>query len=54
MRRSSVFNTERIDHLNNEFEKGIFNTYYADLTDTSSLRNIIQKVKLDEFYNLEL
>ena len=24
MRRSSVFNTERIDHLNNEFEKGYF------------------------------
>ena len=53
MRRSSVFNTERIDHLNNKFEKkGIFNTHYADLTDTSSLRNIIQKVKPNEFYNL--
>ena len=50
MRRSSVFNTERIDHLNNEFEKkGIFNTHYADLTDTSSLRNIIQKLNQMNF-----
>ena len=53
MRRSSVFNTERIDHLTDEYEKnGIFNTHYADLTDTSSLRTIIEKVKPDEFYNL--
>ncbi len=53
MRRSSVFNTERIDHLTNSYEKNeIFNLHYADLTDTSSLRNIIQKVEPDEFYNL--
>jgi GDPmannose 4,6-dehydratase len=53
MRRSSVFNTERIDHLTDKYEKnGIFNSHYADLTDTSSLRTIIEKVKPDEFYNL--
>jgi GDPmannose 4,6-dehydratase len=53
MRRSSVFSTERIDHLTNKYEKdGIFNLHYADLTDSSSIRNIIQKISPDEFYNL--
>lgn len=53
MRRSSVFNTERIDHLTNKYEKdGIFNLHYADLTDSASVRSVIQKISPDEFYNL--
>lgn len=46
-RRSSCFNTQRIDHIFNDI-----NLHYGDLTDESSLRNIIQKVRPDEIYNL--
>ena len=53
VRRSSSFNTERIDHL---YEKNILNKryfpYYGDLTDTSNLIRIIQETKPDEIYNL--
>jgi GDPmannose 4,6-dehydratase len=52
-RRSSSFNTERIDHL---YKKGILNVkyfpYYGDLTDTTNLVRIIQETKPDEIYNL--
>ena len=52
-RRSSSFNTERINHL---YKKGILNVkffpYYGDLTDSSSLLRIIQSTKPDEIYNL--
>jgi len=52
-RRSSSFNTERINHL---YKKGILNVkffpYYGDLTDSSSLLRVIQTTKPDEIYNL--
>ena len=53
VRRSSSFNTERINHL---YEKNILKKkyfpYYGDLTDTSNLIRIIQENKPDEIYNL--
>ncbi len=53
-RRSSSFNTQRIDHLyqdpHNE-DRNLF-LHYGDLTDSLNLMNIIQKVKPDEIYNL--
>jgi GDPmannose 4,6-dehydratase len=53
-RRSSLFNTARIDHLFHDVhEKGKpFFLHHGDMTDSSSLINIIQKVKPDEIYNL--
>ena len=53
-RRSSSFNTERIDHLyHDQHEKGVnFFLHYGDLTDTSNLVRIIQEVQPDEIYNL--
>ena len=53
-RRSSSFNTDRIDHLYqdpHEKSKNFF-LHYGDLTDTSNLVRIIQQVKPDEIYNL--
>jgi GDPmannose 4,6-dehydratase len=53
-RRSSMFNTARIDHLYqgpHERERK-FILHHGDLTDSSSLIHIIQKVKPDEVYNL--
>ena len=53
-RRSSSFNTDRIDHLYNDpeiFEKSLI-LHYGDLTDSTSLISIIQRVKPDELYNL--
>lgn len=49
IRRSSSFNTERIDHLR---EKGLVNLYYGDLTDSSNLNRILEKTEPDEVYNL--
>ena len=53
-RRSSSFNTNRIDHLYHDtHEKNIrFHLHYGDLTDTSNLVRIIQEVQPDEIYNL--
>jgi GDPmannose 4,6-dehydratase len=53
-RRSSSFNTERIDHLYQDpHEKNKkFILHYGDLTDTSNLVRIIQQVQPDEIYNL--
>jgi GDPmannose 4,6-dehydratase len=49
IRRSSSFNTKRIDHIyNNPYLK----LHYGDMTDSSSLLHIIQKTKPDEIYNL--
>ena len=52
-RRSSSFNTERINHL---YKKGVLNVkffpYYGDLTDSSSLLRVIQSTKPHEIYNL--
>ena len=53
-RRSSSFNTERIDHLYQDphTNNPNFFLHYGDLTDSLNLMNIIQKVKPDEIYNL--
>ena len=54
LRRSSVFTTERIDHLMNDpkISDRTFFTYWGDLADSSSLNRILEKVKPDEIYNL--
>ncbi len=53
-RRSSLFNTERIDHIYQDpHEKHVrFKLHYGDLTDSSGLIRIIQEVQPDEIYNL--
>ena len=53
-RRSSSFNTERIDHLYEDphIENPKLFLHYGDLTDSINLINIIQKIKPDEIYNL--
>src|SRR5437879_6613645 len=53
-RRTSLFNTARIDHLYrdvHEPEVRMF-LHYGDMTDSSSLMHILQKVQPDEIYNL--
>lgn len=53
IRRSSSFNTERIDHIYNDssFYDRFF-LYYGDLTDSSNLNRILEKTMPDEIYNL--
>lgn len=52
-RRSSLINTDRIDHLFNDKSLGDrFQLHYGDLTDASSLLRIIQQTQPDEIYNL--
>ena len=49
IRRSSSFNTWRIDHLRNNPN---FHWHYADITDPVSISNLVSEIKPDEFYNL--
>jgi len=53
-RRSSLFNTERIDHLYQDphVENKNFVLHYGDLTDSTNLIRIVQEVQPDEIYNL--
>src|SRR3569623_495361 len=53
-RRTSLFNTDRIDHLYVDPHEGErkFILHHGDLTDSSSLIRIIQQVQPDEIYNL--
>jgi len=53
-RRSSLFNTDRIDHIYQDpHEKEVlFKLHYGDLTDSTNLIRIIQEVQPDEIYNL--
>jgi GDPmannose 4,6-dehydratase len=53
-RRTSLFNTDRIDHLYQDphVENRRFILHYGDMTDSSSLVRIIQSVRPDEIYNL--
>ncbi len=53
-RRSSLFNTDRIDHLYQDphVEHRNFFLHYGDLTDSTNLIRIIQEVQPDEIYNL--
>lgn len=58
LRRSSSFNTGRIEHLyldewvRDMHRKRLVNLHYADMTDSSSLIRVIQTVQPDEIYNL--
>lgn len=53
-RRSSLFNTDRIDHIYKDLhEKDVsFRLHYGDLTDATNLIRIMQEVQPDEIYNL--
>jgi len=53
-RRSSSFNTDRIDHIyqDPQDENRNFFLHYGDLTDSTNIIKIIQKIKPDEIYNL--
>ncbi len=54
IRRSSSFNTGRIDHLycNNEILDRTLFLHYGDVTDTSNLNRLLEKTQPDEIYNL--
>jgi len=59
VRRSSTFNTKRIDHIYKDphdmasnGEEPQFHTIYSDLTDSSNVAKIIAEVRPDEIYNL--
>jgi len=53
-RRSSLFNTERVDHLYQDphVDNQRFVLHYGDLTDSTNLIRIVQQVQPDEVYNL--
>jgi len=53
-RRSSLFNTDRIDHLyQDQHENNVnFKLHFGDLTDSTSLIRIVQETQPDEIYNL--
>jgi GDPmannose 4,6-dehydratase len=53
-RRSSSFNTERIDHMiHDPHEKGVsFHLHYGDATDATNIIRIVQETQPDEIYNL--
>ncbi|MCL4132287.1 UNVERIFIED_CONTAM: hypothetical protein GTU68_013012 [Idotea baltica] len=53
-RRSSLFNTDRIDHLYQDphVDNANFILHYGDMTDSTNLIRIIQEVQPDEIYNL--
>jgi GDPmannose 4,6-dehydratase len=54
LRRSSSFNTDRIDHLYNNpeiYNKRLF-LHYGDLVDTSSIHRLLEKIEPNEIYNL--
>jgi GDPmannose 4,6-dehydratase len=53
-RRSSSFNTGRIDHLIKDTHDTSVNLFlhYADLTDSANLARLVEQIKPDEIYNL--
>src|SRR5437764_3551937 len=53
-RRSSSFNTERLDHLiHDPHEAGVsFHLHYGDVTDATNIIRIVQETQPDEIYNL--
>jgi GDPmannose 4,6-dehydratase len=55
IRRASTFNTERLDHIYQDpHDSGnqSFRLHYGDLTDSSGLRKLVERVQPDEVYNL--
>lgn len=51
-RRSSSFNTQRIDHISKSTESTRFSLHYGDVTGASNLIHLVQKIQPDEIYNL--
>jgi GDPmannose 4,6-dehydratase len=53
-RRTSLFNTDRIDHLYEDphIEKQKFILHYGDMTDSTNLTRLIKEIRPDEIYNL--
>ena len=53
-RRSSLFNTDRIDHLYQDphIENKNFTLHFGDMTDSTNLTRLINEIKPDEIYNL--
>lgn len=53
-RRSSLFNTQRVDHIYEapSVDNARFNLHYGDLTDASNLTRLISDIQPDEIYNL--
>jgi len=53
-RRSSIFNTQRVDHLYEDphVNNASFKLHYGDLTDSSNLTRLIAEIRPDEIYNL--
>ena len=53
-RRTSLFNTQRIDHIYEDSQKNESKYYlhFGDMTDSTNLIRLIQKIKPDEIYNL--
>jgi GDPmannose 4,6-dehydratase len=53
-RRSSLFNTERIDHLykDTHVENNNFYMHFGDLTDSANLIKLVTDIRPDEIYNL--
>ena len=53
-RRSSLFNTDRIDHLYQDphIDKRNFFLHYGDMTDSTNITRLIKQIKPDEIYNL--
>ena len=55
IRRTSLINTQRVDHLfEDDKYRDVFHLHHGDMTDTSSLTSILAKVQPDEIYNLAL
>jgi GDPmannose 4,6-dehydratase len=53
IRRSSSFNTSRIDDIyNNTFYNNTFKLHYGDVTDSSNINRLLEKIAPDEIYNL--
>lgn len=54
IRRASTFNTKRVDHLYRDpHERGVnFFLHYGDMTDSSNMSRLIEKIEPDEIYNL--
>ena len=54
IRRASSFNTFRIDHIYNDprLRDKVFFLHYGDLTDSSNLNRLVEKIRPDEIYNL--
>ena len=51
-RRSSLFNTQRIDHIFEDPKVKDLIIHHGDMTDSTSLNNIVKVIKPDEIYNL--